>query len=147
MQPHYSPPKFALTIFSKTISLMSNASKWKDNPTLLLQFLHLSVARAILSLHCSNPQCHESWWTGLLLTLFQSTIQWVFMNRTILTWFSFMYNNLQLFFFSYACFLVMWKTRGKGREFKSIQVLGKLWCDDKHFKASLLTYSSSSLNN
>ena len=77
----------------------------------------------------------------------ESTIQWVFMNMTFPTWFSFMYNNLKLFFFflkPLTCFLVTWKTRGEGRELKSI---GKLRNDDKHFKAGLLTYSSSSPNN
>jgi hypothetical protein len=83
---------FFLTIFSCQMYPNEKTTR----PTLPLQSLHLSVTRTTLLLHYFNTQCHESWWTWLLLTLFQFTVQLVFISRTFLTWFSFMYNNLQL---------------------------------------------------
>jgi hypothetical protein len=39
------------------------------------------------------------WWTRLLLTLFQFKVQWVLMNKTFPAWFNFMYNNVSRAFY------------------------------------------------
>jgi len=50
-----APPKLKLTIFSLTILSIPNTSQQKDNPIPLSLPLQLSMARAGLPLHYSNP--------------------------------------------------------------------------------------------